>query len=159
MFAAGLRSVDESCKAWNSRFAGKEAFIKITNGYRGGSIFSRQLVAHRVIWLLKFGEWPSADIDHINGNRLDNRIENLRAVSRADNLRNRRMPITNTSGIVGVGWDKARGKWRAQIEANGLAKCLGHFEEKADAAAARKAAEIECGFHENHGRDMSRVDI
>lgn len=82
--------------------------------------------SHRLAWLFMRGEWPADDIDHINGNRGDNRWVNLRCVSRATNAQNRRSPNReNTSGYLGVSFSKESGKWAAQIQAHGKSKNLG----------------------------------
>lgn len=141
-----------SAVTWNKRFAGKECFLSIDGkGYFCGSIFDKQYSAARIAWLLHTGEWPKNCIDHINGNPLDNRISNLRDVSRLENQRNRKRFSTNTSGVCGVVKDKD--KWRAHITVNGALKSLGLFSDISEAAAARSAAEIEYGYHPNHGRD------
>lgn len=97
---------------------------------------------------MHYGNWPQ-HIDHINGDRLDNRIENLREVDRAENMKNMRMPADNTSGFVGV--TRHYEKWKAQITVNGKHIYLGRFDHKKDAIAARIAANRKFGFHENHG--------
>lgn len=108
--------------------------------------------AHRLAWLHFHGEWPSDHIDHINGDGTDNRISNLRDVTLAENARNLRRPTHNTSGVSGVAWRKAKGKWRAIIGVGGTQVALGHFDTIIDAVAARRAAERAYGFHPNHGR-------
>lgn len=140
-------------KTWNTRYAGAEAFVSPDmQGYLQGRVNGRRYQAHRVIWLLAWGVWPDGEIDHVNGIRSDNRLSNLREASHAENQRNQKMPSTNTSGVVGVCWHLATGKWRAQIRKNGVTKHLGYFDEFEAAVARRKAAEIEEGFHQNHGR-------
>lgn len=109
--------------------------------------------AHRVIWLITYGEWPEGQIDHINGVKDDNRIENLRAVSVTGNQQNQHVRVDNTSGVTGVIFD--RGYWTAKIRANGKRIHLGCFKSLEEAAAARKAAERLYGFHPNHGRTDS----
>lgn len=151
MFTDGKYQAERVCSLWNRKLAGKEAFTANLNGYRQGEIFGRHSKAHRVLWLLYTGKWPSADIDHINGIRSDNRIENLRVVSRAENLKNQRLRTNNTSGVTGVSWDKRSGKWHAHIQVNVRRKHIGYFTKISDAIAARKAAEVEYGFHANHG--------
>lgn len=154
LFADGKHSAEHNCRVWNSGWAGKEAFTGIGNhGYRAGSIFDRKYLAHRVIWAITHGAWPCGQIDHINGVRDDNHIENLRAVSDAENKRNKKRYGTNTSGVVGVCWHKATGKWQARIAVGGERKHLGLFTSKDDAITARAAAEVEHGYHENHGRE------
>ena len=144
---------ESQCARWNTRYAGKEACtVVLSSGYRQTSILLRKYYAHRVIWAMATGAWPPDQIDHINGVRTDNRIENLRAVTRSENMRNAAMPCTNTSGTMGVSWHKASGKWRATIKANGKCTHLGLFDDKDKAVAVRAAADIEYGYHENHGR-------
>jgi len=89
-------------------------------------------------------------IDHINGNKLDNRKSNLRVCSASDNLKNRGKQRNNTSGYKGVIYDKERSKWRAEICTNGKRKYLGRYDTVEDAAEAyRKAAEL---YHGNFAK-------
>jgi len=146
---------DQLWKMWNSRFSGKEAFTSDDgNGYRQGAILGKLYRAHRVIWLLQYGEWPKDEIDHINGCRSDNTIINLRLVSTEENSRNQKVRNTNTSGYVGVFRDKRGndGKWYAAICSRGRNIHIGVFETVDAAIEARKLAEKEFGFHPNHGR-------
>lgn len=137
---------------WNVVWAGREALAHINEqGYKVGSIFRRRQKAHRVIWALVHSEWPAEHIDHINGVRSDNRIENLRVVTNAENTRNRRLPVTNTSGAIGVHWHKRKKSWQAVICGDGSRRHLGGFENFEEAVAARKDAEARFGFHANHG--------
>ena len=153
MFEDGKQSADTACRQWNTRRAGKEAFTTDSGtGYRQGRIFTRAYLAHRVIWAMAHNEWPEEQIDHINGVRDDNRIENLRSVSNSENSKNQKLSSANTSGHMGVYWLPKTRKWLAQIKVNGRGLHLGHYTEKDDAVAARKAAEAKYGFHENHGR-------
>lgn len=139
-------------KEWNSRFAGKQAFTSDDgSGYRVGAINNKNTRAHRVIWKMVHGTEPE-QIDHINGNRADNRIANLRAVVNAHNGRNQKLRISNSSGIMGVSFCKRAGKWRARITVNGKDKHLGIFKSYSEAVSARLSAEALHGFHENHGR-------
>ena len=97
------------------------------------------------------GEWVT-ELDHINGDRLDNRIENLRPVTRQENLKNQKRSIANTSGVTGVYWDRETGKWRALIRIGGKVKTIGRFLSFEEAVMARKEAERKNGYHANHGR-------
>lgn len=139
-------------KVWNSRYAGKEAFITANvKGYLYGSIHKRKMKAHRVIWKMVTGEEPD-QIDHINGDTADNRWTNLRDVVGAENQKNMKRPKNNTSGMIGVSWDSARGKWAAEIWNAGVKHHLGRFDDFDEAVAARLAAQERFGFHPNHGR-------
>ena len=138
---------------WNSRYAGTEAFkIKKENEYLRGQVFKVDMYAHRVIWALTYNEWPDGDIDHINGNRTDNRINNLRDVSRSENLKNQKRGSRNTSGAIGVSWCRMRGLWRARLFVDGREIEVGVFADFDAAVAARQLANKQYGFHKNHGR-------
>lgn len=140
------------CKWWNNRFADKEISpTPSAYGYRRICVFYRQLLLHRAIWAMHYGSWPTGQIDHINGDRCDNRLLNLRDVTQAENSKNQRPRITNTSGHTGVNWDGKIKKWVASIANNGRKKHLGVFHSKEDAIASRKAAEKKFGYHANHG--------
>lgn len=96
--------------------------------------------AHRLAWLYMTGEWPRGDIDHINGDRLDNRWSNLREATRSQNLGNSRIPSTNKSGFKGVSFDGRRNKWLAQITIDGVHYHLGRYDKAEDAAQAYREA-------------------
>ena len=139
-------------RRWNSRYAGTEAFTATNGkGYRMGRIDGAAYQAHRVAWAMHYGSDPEGQIDHINHNRQDNRADNLRDVASGINQKNMSRPRTNTSGVVGVYWYARHAKWMASIKAEGTLIYLGYFADKADAVAARKAAEARYGFHVNHG--------
>lgn len=147
----GRRTAKHSAACWNARCAGKEAFSRA--GTRcAGTLFGKTYLAHRVAWAVHYGAWPNAEIDHINGNARDNRISNLRDVSRKDNCRNTSVPSHNSSGIMGVSWHKRQKKWRAHIKFDGEYRHLGSFSDISDAISCRKEAERRLGFHPNHGR-------
>lgn len=138
---------------WNTRWAGRSALQAThSEGYRSGAIFYKKYFAHRVIWAIVYGEWPEHDIDHLNGDRSDNRLENLRAVTRSENLRNQKMNTRNTSGATGVYWFGERNKWIAQIKIDGKMKHLGTFDDFDSAVMARKSANPEHGYSSRHGR-------
>jgi hypothetical protein len=138
-------------RMWNTRYSGKRAFTSVnSHGYFAGHIFDKTFTAHRVIWALVYGWWPQS-IDHQNHNCLDNRIENLKAVSHAQNCKNVKRHKDNTSGVTGVVWSKQQKKWVSQIKVNYKYHYLGSFKNKEEAVAIRKAAEIKYGFHPNHG--------
>ena len=106
--------------------------------------------SHRLAWLYIYGEFPSHEIDHINGDRSDNRIENLRDVTKFENQRNAKKRHDNTSGVTGV--RRRHGKWYARIFVNSKDTDLGFFDDWFNAVCARKAAEHKHSFHPNHGR-------
>ncbi len=92
--------------------------------------------AHRLAWLYVHGSMPLNEIDHINGNRSDNRIANLRDVVRSKNNMNRPRHRTNAAGIKGVSFNKRSKKWVAQIQHQGRKIGLGYFLSKEEAAIA-----------------------
>ena len=135
---------DVECPAqWNSHYVGKEAGCKqkIAHAfYRRIRIKGKKYGAHRLAWLYMTGEWPPRQIDHIDGNALNNRFENLRLATPAQNLVNRGAHKNNKLGIKGV--SKFRNKYKAQIQARGQKIHLGCFKTPEEASAAyTKAAE------------------
>jgi len=145
-------------KSWNSRYAGKEALTAITRRKSGqitrlgGYLLGKNCQTHRIAWLIYYGEWPKNQIDHINQDPTDNRIENLRDVSQTENLRNQSLRTNNTSGYTGVSFIKERNKYAADIQLKGVTKWLGYYDTVEEAAAARKVADINYNFHPNHGK-------
>jgi hypothetical protein len=139
-------------KRFNARYAGNRAFKNVNGGgYYVGRIFGKSYRAHRVIWKMHNKEWPEGEIDHLDGNRLNNCLWNLRVVSRSGNARNRSLQSNNNSGFSGVSHTK-NGTWRASINGGPLKLHLGTFETFEEAVQCRKEAEIKYGYHENHGR-------
>ncbi|ENX1275922.1 HNH endonuclease, partial [Neisseria gonorrhoeae] len=126
-------------KSWNTRFSGKEVFLyKGRLGYLKLKIFKKQYNAHRLIWLFVYGKHASS-IGHINRDKTDNRISNLRDVTHAENMKNRGKFKNNTSGHTGVYFHKPSKKWQARIMVNRKNKILGLFEHIEDAVKAREA--------------------
>lgn len=125
----------------------------VSTRYFGKSLF---FLAHRVVYLIHHGNWPENHIDHLDGNGLNNAPDNLRDATNQENMRNAKLYKTNKSGTTGVRWRKDISKWTARICVDGKNLNLGYFTEKEDAIEARKAAEREHGFHENHGRTTGR---
>ena len=113
--------------------AGKRGYIYI--GVEG-----KKYQAHRLAWLFVYGEWPKGLIDHINGDSRDNRIANLRVCNHSENMANRSAPASNSSGVKGVAWDRARQKWTARIGVNYKTINLGRFDNLSDAARAYEQA-------------------
>lgn len=112
-----------------------------TNGYLQIEVAGKRYMAHRLAWLYVYGEWPSGQIDHINQDRLDNRISNLRVVTNKQNGENVKQFKHNKSGRTGVYWVHGRQKWGASIKQHGKSIMLGEYECLIDAVAARVRAE------------------
>jgi hypothetical protein len=146
------RSPEWAANVWNTNNAGLEAFTANSQGYRVGAIADVNLRAHRVAWAIYHGTWPTDHLDHINGDRADNRIRNLRDVPHAENHRNQGRKKCNKSGVNGVIWCKQTQSWRALIKINYRSRCLGRFATVEEAAQARIRADAEFGFHAMHGK-------
>jgi hypothetical protein len=143
---------DWDAMMWNSRWANEPALTGVdADGYLYGSIFGYNFFAHRAGWMIETGRTPDS-LDHINGEKDDNRLVNLREATVQDNARNMRRRADNTSGVTGVSWHKGARKWKAEIVVTGRTMHLGLFSDFQDAAAARRRAEKDIGFHPNHGR-------
>ena len=114
---------------------GHQAGQPLRSGYIGIGIDRRDYLAHRLAWFYVFGRWPAGQIDHINGDRHQNRIANLRDVTSAENNQNTLGPsCRNRSGILGIAPN--RNKWRAQIVVGGKRTHLGTFSTQEEASAA-----------------------
>jgi hypothetical protein len=137
---------------WRTRHKGKEAFTAFNDGgYKCGAINHNSFKAHRVAWAIYHGDWPSDQIDHINGIKDDNRIVNLHVVTSQENGRNQSMNRRNTSGVCGVAWYKPTRKWMSYITIEGKFKNLGYFATIEAAAAARAEASRQHGYTDRHG--------
>lgn len=145
-------SAAHAAAAWNAKWAGREAFTCLKDGYGFGSILGHPVKAHRVCWAIAHGRWPEGLIDHENGVRSDNRLKNLSDVTHLKNCTNRGKDRRNKTGIMGVRWVARRQAWEAHIGVSGKQKFLGLFTTFDAAAHARRAAEKRYGFHPNHGR-------
>ncbi len=130
----------------------KESGWITDNGYRIIGFKGTKYRAHRLAWLIIYGEFPENDIDHINGNRDDNRISNLRSVTRSENLKNQKIRSDNSSGVIGVSWGRSNSKWHVRIKSDVKYLYLGSFFDFFEACCVRKSAEVFYGFHVNHGR-------
>jgi len=124
----------------NGAQAGTIAGCLHRSGYMLISVARIKFPSHRLAWLFHTGEWPKDHIDHINGDKSDNRICNLREATSAQNGFNNPMQPYNTSGYKGVSWSAREKKYRAQITAYGKRNFLGLFDDPAVAAEAYKAA-------------------
>lgn len=159
-FVAGRHSAERKCLAWNGKNAGKEAlcYRDSPDSYAYGEIFGHKVYAHRVIVAMTTGAWPDGEVDHIDGDRSNNRENNLRAVTRRENALNKSLRRSNKSGAMGVYWDRARKKWAAEIFDRGVKVHIGRFDSLPDAKRARAAREAELGYHPNHGRQPLTLD-
>lgn len=122
---------------------GANGYVQISVGDK-----SQRVYGHHVAWYLHYREWPENVIDHINGNRSDNRISNLRHVTRSENMRNLRLPRNNKTGIQGVYWCKRRLKYYISIGGKHVTQHRDFFE----ACCIRKAEEKIRKYHVNHGK-------
>lgn len=123
MFSAAMYA-----KTWNTKNADKEAFTASREyGYRVGSLSGLTLRAHRVIWAIVYGEWPKDEIDHINCDPADNRIDNLRESTSQQNKWNQRLKRTNACGLKGASWSKKEMVWVAQIHRDGKQTRIGSY--------------------------------
>lgn len=135
-------------RSFNTKFAGKRAYTTTDDkGYASARVPNLPSRAHRVIAVAFLGH-SDGWIDHINGVRTDNRFCNLRIVDAKGNAQNQRKAKNNTSGLVGVSYDKVRQRWAAHIGGHHLGK----FRCIAKAIAARRAQEVALGYHQNHGK-------
>ena len=111
----------------------------------------KKLMAHRLAWFLHYGKWPKAQIDHINGIRDDNRIENLRDVTQTENMRNAKLYATNKSGVNGIALKKC-GRYQVTLYTDdGVINAYTGFDFF-EACCIRKSFEISNNYHVNHGR-------
>ena len=145
------RHRDDMRKEWNTRFAHTQAFYTShSKGYVVGTINNRKYFAHRVAFALHYGEWPSGEVDHINGNKTDNRIQNIREATNSENMRNTGKYSTNKSGKKGVCFDKRSGRWHAQIMRDYKKIHLGYFTTPEEAHAAYCDASTK--YHGEYGK-------
>lgn len=133
----------DGCLYWTVRngprvSAGKKAGSLTSQGYMRITVRGREYKIHRLVWLWHHGRWPER-IDHANGNKVDNRIENLRECTEAENQRNRAAHRDNKLGLKGVHMVKASGRYRAAICADGRVKWIGDFADPIQAARAYDA--------------------
>jgi hypothetical protein len=138
-------------KSSNKRWANKKAGTVHDTGYIVISVNNRLLYAHRLAFLFMTGKYPSDRVDHIDGDRKNNRWDNLRECNHFQNLANTGLCKANTSGHKGVTWDKSRNKWQAKFKANGKTIHLGRFSDFESAAKAHDKA------YANHHGEFARA--
>jgi hypothetical protein len=132
--------------------AGTPAGSKHNKGYLAIRIDAVACLCHRLAFLYVHGFLPK-QIDHINGDRTDNRISNLRAANNQLNSRNSSLRSNNKSGVCGVSWDK--NKWAARIHTGSEYKYLGRFDDLDEAKRAYSEAKKRYGYHPNHGLEVN----
>jgi len=115
---------------------GDQAGCNYSAGYMRVKVFGHIYIAHRLAWFYVHGRWPTGDIDHINGIRSDNRIANLRDVSRRTNCENLLRSKNNKAAPLGVTLHRKTGRWQAQIKSRGISYHLGLHDDPNDAHAA-----------------------
>lgn len=146
--ASGKWTADQLCNSWNKKYAGKTALSnKQKSGHMSGEIFGMSILAHRAAFAMYHGIEVFDEIDHINGDPSDNRIDNLREVRAADNRKNTKIYRNNSSGVMGVSYDARWKNWKVTVGR----KYVGRFKAFDDAVDARKIAEKAENYHQNHG--------
>lgn len=130
---------------WKTKYCqkivvGAEAGVVDRHGYRVICVDGLKYGAHRVVWAFAHGDWPPSELDHKDGNPLNNSLSNLRVAERAQNLRNQGLRKTNSSGYKGVSWNKTYRKWQARIQVDKKQIWLGLFDTVEDAAEQYKQA-------------------
>lgn len=148
---------DHGYRLFKARYANKKAG-KIESRdtartkYLRVGLGKKLYLAHRIVWFMLSGKWPN-QIDHIDGNGLNNRLDNLRDVTHKENSRNKPIRKDNKAGIIGVYWDICRNCWVAHIRHNKKTVYLYSGSKFFEACCRRKSAENKYGYHENHGRE------
>lgn len=134
-------------KSWNTRYAGQEALTALSNGYLCGQVLDNRYQAHRVIWCWVYGTWID-EVDHEDGDRSNNRIDNLRDGSHGVNSKNKKLDCRNKTGQMGVYFNKRKSLFHARIGK----QHIGYYPTLVEATVARKGWEHRLDYHPNHGR-------
>lgn len=150
--AAQIFSYDRETGMLRWKSTGRAAGHINDRGYRVIEYAGTRYKAHRIAWTIYHGQPPTGEIDHINQNKDDNRIANLRDTCCQENMRNRSLQKNNTSGVTGVVWHSRQQKWVAKIKYKGKWVWLGQFDDKKEAIDARYVAEEVYGFSDIHGK-------
>lgn len=139
---------------FNKRFAGKQVGCakigtKSKTAYYTTRLGEKYFAVHRIIFAMHHGYLPE-QVDHIDHNGLNNKIENLRPSNNKDNARNLPMQKSNKSGYIGVNWHKSAKKWQARaVDLNGKRVDLGRFDNIEDAIKIRKEYEVKFKYYNN----------
>lgn len=140
-------------KIWSAKFKNKNAGNLRPDKAWAISIGPIRYLAHRIVYSIYHNiTIDTLSVDHIDGNRSNNKISNLRLASHSENCKNVKSHSDGSSKFLGVSWNKRKGKWHASIYYNGKGKSLGYFNDEIDAHKARVRAEIEL-----HGRFSSHL--
>lgn len=144
------RGAEWARRCWNARFADREAVKCISHdGYGVTAIFKQSYYAHRLIWKMETGVEPD-EIDHVDGDRLNNRMNNLRNVPPIKNNRNHKLRSDNTSGFQGVR-KLPHGSYQVRVSVGGK-RTSRSFPTMEEAVAYKRSVERVLGYHPNHGR-------
>ena len=140
---------------WKKKIAkkivvGTEAGTQRKDGYKIVTLFGQPYLVHRVIFAMRYG-YCKDEIDHINGDPSDNRLENIRAVNRSQQNMNRGVQSNNTSGHKGVYWAKKKSFWQARIKVEGKLISLGYFKDIEKAVEAYKIGAEQ--YHKDYRRN------
>ena len=127
-------------KSREKRYIGVIKPTVATNGYIVISLLGKLYAAHRIAWCLVYGDWPKSHLDHINRQRADNRLSNLREATNTENLQNMGLMSNNTSGYKGVSYQKHRRKWQCHISTGSKRVFLGLYTTAKEASLAYESA-------------------
>lgn len=127
-------------RIFKRKCVGKIARTPHSSGYICVNVLGQSILAHRLIWAIVTGRDPGVTIDHIDGDRANNRWANLREATRSQNAMNRRVRSDNTSGATGVCWHAATRQWAASIGSGKTRVHLGLFDDIVSAKRAYRAA-------------------
>lgn len=123
-----------------------------SGGYKSASIAGKAYLLHRLVWMFVYGYFPE-QIDHINHDRQDNRLCNLREVNNTTNSKNTSLSVNSVTKVNGVSFMKSKNKFRAYIMVNRKQIHLGLYDSIEEARESRLLADIQYGFHSNHGNE------
>jgi len=134
-----------NCPKFNKRWVGFTPSKPKTNGYLYVSVNGKRLLVHRVIYAMHYGYWPKY-VDHIDGNPLNNKIQNLRSVDAKLNTKNSKKRVDNTSGCTGV-YQLPYGAWRVRLGSNHI----GVYESLELAELVYHEVKLNEGYTARHG--------